>query len=336
MNSLTKPKGFFEISSAKVRPEISILMPIFEQSKYIKDSVLSVLKQNSIVPEIIISDDASSDDTFEIALNTVKEWLANNECVHRIWMRKGLRRLWRDHLPFLVDAASCEIVCQAHGDDMSVPDRARILLDIFCKFPGTSLVASEALTINEDNETLDEERPLGDEIKVSRIDYAHIVECCNPYLIGFSQAWRRDLLAPFKRLDRKFAAVAHDRILPFRAALVGKVYLIRSQLILRREHADAAHNLIFDEPETDGNFGWALSHISAKHAMRQDLEAYYSLKQISEQKFSELVHLIQKSIDADVNLLSETYRTQTIANRQIAWVDKDTLKELRMKRLTKP
>lgn len=335
MNSLTKLKDFFEISAAKITPEISILMPIFEQSKYIKDALLSVLKQNGITAEIIISDDASSDNTFEIALSAVKEWLARNECAHRILMRKGLSRLWRDHLPLLVDAASCNIVCQAHGDDLSMPDRARVLLNVFRTFPDASLVASEGLTINEDNKILGKKRPLKGEIKVLKIDDADIVACSHPYLIGFSQAWRRDLLAPFTRLDRQFAAVAHDRILPFRAALVGDVYLIKSQLVLRREHADAARNSIFDEPETNGKFGWSLSRITAKHAMRRDLETLYSKKQLTEERFNELGHLIQKSMDTDIDLLSDTYRSQVFANRQIAWVDRDTLKELQNSREAK-
>ncbi|MHB8096633.1 MAG: glycosyltransferase, partial [Erysipelotrichaceae bacterium] len=82
-----KPEDFVEIWPGKSSPEISILMPIFEQPKYIKESVISVLNQMGVVAEVIISDDSSSDNTYDAALASVKEFLEENDCAHRILMR---------------------------------------------------------------------------------------------------------------------------------------------------------------------------------------------------------------------------------------------------------
>ena len=49
--------------------EVSILMPVFNQQDYIEESILSVIDQTFSNWELVISDDCSSDNTFEIALN---------------------------------------------------------------------------------------------------------------------------------------------------------------------------------------------------------------------------------------------------------------------------
>jgi glycosyltransferase involved in cell wall biosynthesis len=327
-----KSGDFIEIWPGKGFPEISILMPIFEQPKYIKESVVSVLNQVDVIAEVIISDDASSDGTYDIALASVKEFLEDNDCTHRILMRKGSQRLWRDHLPLLVEKASCEIVCQAHGDDISLPNRAKFIVHIFKHMPQVSLLASEAFLIDQNNKFINKQRPTSNEVKLSRIHYEEIIKCEHPYLIGFSQAWRRDLLTFFPRLDRQFAATSHDRILPFRASLVGEVYIINSQLIARREHSDAARYLMFDEPETKGNFGWTLTRIAAKDAMLKDLKLAYSMGKLSEEVVQQLQTLMAELMERDISILSEAYRKQTFSGRQIAWVDQSTLKDIRKKR----
>jgi glycosyltransferase involved in cell wall biosynthesis len=326
-------EGFIELWPGKGKPEISILMPLFEQSKYVAQSLRSVLGQKRVVAEIIISDDASNDDTYAIALRVVQDWISTHNPDHKILLRRGSERLWRDHLPLLVEQATCNIVCQAHGDDISIPDRAHVLVNVFKALPKTTLVASEAVLINQDNVLLNQQRPVGTEVSLSKINYEDIVSCKHPYLIGFSQAWRRDALTLFPRLDRNFAAVAHDRILPFRASLVGDVYLIKSQLVMRRDHADAARHLMFDEPDTNGKFGWRLTRIAAKTAMRQDLNLAYKLGKVSKQRFLQTLNLISKLMGADISVLLEAYRQQTYANRQIAWVNHTTLKELRSQHL---
>lgn len=333
-NNLNKSDNFILISSGKGKPELSILMPIFNQAEFIKESLHSVLKQRGVIAEIIVSDDSSSDNTYELALKTIKNWLQKNECHHRILIRKGLSRLWRDHLPLLADKASCNILCQAHGDDFSLPDRARIIVYLFKKIPDASLFCSEAFYINKQNQIIGKRKPKN-KISLEKITYDVLVNGHHPFLIGFSQAWRKDLQAPFIRLDRSFAATAHDRILPFRAALVGEVYLINSELVGRRNHENAARHLIFDEPGTNGRFGWSLSHISAKNAMLKDIKTLYLVGKISKQKHNELNSLIQKSINADVTALTEAYRQQTFSGRNLAWVDSETLMDIRSKRLVK-
>jgi glycosyltransferase involved in cell wall biosynthesis len=328
-----KPNVFVEVWPGEGAPEISILMPIFQQSGYIRDAVYSVLEQRGIVAEIIISDDGSKDETLSRAIQAVDEWLQARGSRHRIVMRRGVDRLWRDHLALLADTAHCDLVCQAHGDDISHPDRGRILLKVFNARPKTALVASECVIIDVNGRLLtNQPRPISNEIALTPVDFDEILRCRNPWLIGFSQAWRRSALADFARLDRNYAATSHDRILPFRAALVGEVFIVRSDLIKRRHHDEAASRLMFDEPETNGRFGWALTRLDALRAMRRDLAQAQALKLISVEKSQELIQKIIQQFAENTTQLLDTHLLQTKANRQISWVDYDTIRQPRESR----
>ncbi|MTW22759.1 glycosyltransferase [Allochromatium palmeri] len=327
------PDAFVEVWPGEGPPEISVLMPIFHQTRYVRDAVLSILAQRGAVTEIIISDDGSTDDTFETAWRTVQDWLNARGSQHRILMRRGSERLWRDHQALLVDRASCDLVCYAHGDDVSHPGRARILVRVFNHRPEVTLLASEASSIDARGRNIGEERPVSRDIYLRHLSFEDILQYRSPFLIGFSQAWRRSSVASFPRLDRDFAAVSHDRILPFRAALTGKVALIRSQLIKRRLHPEAAHYLMFDEPDTSPKFGLSLNGLVARTAMKQDLALARSLEMVEERQYQDLLAEIDRLMGEAIETLLMTHRFQTRANRQIAWVDDETLRQLRWKRL---
>ena len=59
--------NFVTIHSGSDQPEISIVVPIYNCEKFVVDAVTSVLNQEGVVAEILISDDASTDNTFIVA-----------------------------------------------------------------------------------------------------------------------------------------------------------------------------------------------------------------------------------------------------------------------------
>ena len=327
------PDVFVEIWPGAGAPEISILMPIYQQPRYVREAIFSILAQHGVATEIIISDDGSSDETFPLAWQAVQEWLTARGSQHRIVMRRGSERLWRDHLPLLVDTARCDLVCQAHGDDISHPDRARVLVAVFKARPKSALLASEAQIVDANGQLVEKPRPAERELKLMPVGFDEIISCQARFLIGFSQAWRRSAMVSFTRLDRDYAAVSHDRILPFRAALAGEVFMLRPPLIKRRVHDAAATALMFDEPDTQGQFGWSLSKLTALDAMKRDLARARALQMVDEEQSLNLSRKIAGLITERTTSLLGAHRFQTKANRQIAWVDDETLRQVRGKRL---
>jgi hypothetical protein len=318
------PENFVQVNPSKGIPQIAFLMPVYQQAQFVAAAIESVLGQKDIVAEIIVSDDASTDGTFAIAEKTIRQWLVQHDCPHRIIVRRGHNRLWRDHLPLLVEAATCDVVCQAHGDDISHQLRGKILLNVFGQFPKATLVASQGVIIDSMGVKRGSEKKVDDNVQVRLLRTKEIIPG-HPDVVGFSQAWRRHKVAKFPRLDRSRAAVAHDRILPFRAAIVGEVYVVNEQLVLRRHHPMAAHKLMFHEPGTQGKFAWNLTRLVHLSAMLEDLEHAVQSGMVNQEQGDLLVKAIHLVMAKSTSHVVGAYREQMLAGRQIAWVDDDVM-----------
>jgi len=232
--------------------------------------------------------------------------------------------LWRDHLPLLVDNASCDVVCQAHGDDLSVPARCRVLVDAFHSDPLISLVTSEEAPFHGGGH---------------RVEAADLTEKLEPFkhdeildthrlLIGALLAWRKSAVRRFHRLDRDFSAASHDRILAFRASLAGKVMLLKSPLVRRRVHPLQASRLMFHERDKRCRFGHSLFRISAFLAMKRDLDRACELGLIDRTKKDALEGEIDRRLSVFQQRLVESFRVYTLAGKRIMWVEEDAIREV--------
>lgn len=308
-----------EMSRGLGPPEISILMPVFEQAEHVRAAVLSVLAQRGVVAEIIISDDSSADGTYSAVHEGIKEALLSKTVPHRVVLRRGRQRLWRDHLPLLVEMAQSDIVCQAHGDDLAHADRARKIVEVFRQFPHCSMVASayEVIPAHASGE-------LGQKLLVPSITERQVI-CGHPNLLGCNMAWRRSRMLGFTRLDTAFSPVSHDRILAFRALLSGSILLLEQSLVQRREHAKQAHRLSFDEPDPTGMFGWSIMGLVHLFAMKRDLATACAAGLVNPQQQQALASTLDDVIAAVNYDIVESYGTHTRNGLHIAWIDRATM-----------
>ncbi len=305
---------------------MSILMPLYNQSKHVEAAISSVLAQEGVVAEIVISDDASTDATLDEALRVVGVWLSKRECRHRIVVRAGGTRLWRDHLPLLVDNSICDVVCQAHGDDLSARGRCRALIDAFNSDPLISLVASEEGPLHGVRRARHRAEATDLARQLEPLTYGEILDR-HPLLIGAFLAWRKSAVHCFHRLDRGFSAASHDRILTFRASLTGKVMLLKLPLVRRRSHPFQASRLMFHEPDRHCRFGGSLFRISAFLAMKQDLDRACELGRIDRMKRDMLEGEIDRRLSVFQQELAESFRVYTLAGKRIAWVDDSAIQK---------
>lgn len=317
---------FVELFRSGKAPQISVLMPAYRQGASIAAAVDSMLDQRKVVAEIIISDDASGDRTFECALETVRRRLVARGTDHHIVMRRGDVRLWRDHLPLLVEQASCDLVCQAHGDDQSHPLRASLLVRAFRARPDVTMLCSESVNMDPGGSLA--WAALAANIALQTYSFPQIIRQRDPHLIGFSQAWRRSVVAGFPQLASSFSAVGHDRILPLRCAMAGKVCLVRSPLVHRGVHGQQASRLMFDEPGI-GSFGWNLCRISVIAAMLQDVGSALDSRLIDSETADRLRALMRTENETSLDRMLTAFRTLTAAGRQIAWVDESMLRVIK-------
>ncbi len=322
MSKLDKQFGdsFITVQDSDKPPQLSILMPIHNCQGYIQEALLSVLAQQRAIAEIIISDDASTDSTFNQVLETIEQWLEKTPQTHRIVLRRGSERLRRDHLHLLVNKASCDIVCQAHGDDISNPLRAAYLLGCF----STSQLRANMVFINPDLIGGDGRllRGLGvlpEQMGLSKVTYEMIFGA-HDALIGATMAWRKSVLSQFPQLTTNLAAFGHDRVMAFRSYLLGGCFLINAPLIKRRiHHANWSKNLFQQPKAVQVNFGGSLVRLSFFSRMKEDLEIAHNNCWISANRFQLLKNLLEGRLEVSVNELLDSTSALTRLGYTVNW-----------------
>ena len=124
------------------RPNISVCIAAYQGQRYIGSQLRSIIEQLSAQDEIIIVDDCSTDGTCSEVCAVQDRRLillrnAKNEGVLRSFERA-------------LSHSSGEIIFLSDQDDLWLPNKVKIVLDAFSSDPGLTLVASDAIVIDED------------------------------------------------------------------------------------------------------------------------------------------------------------------------------------------
>lgn len=115
-------------------PLISVVMPIYNCEKYIRESVQSVLNQTFENFELIIIDDCSTDDTIAI----INEFSDNRINLYEKEINSGLI----DSLNFGFSIAKGEFIARMDGDDICLSERFEKQVDFLNKNPDVIMVGT--------------------------------------------------------------------------------------------------------------------------------------------------------------------------------------------------
>lgn len=108
-------------NKAQVRPLVTFALFAYNQEKYIREAIEGAFAQTYEPLEIIISDDCSTDNTYEIIKKMVKEYKGP----HRVLARKNLQNVGiACHFDILIRKSKGELFIIAAGDDVSMADRS--------------------------------------------------------------------------------------------------------------------------------------------------------------------------------------------------------------------
>lgn len=148
---------------------ISIGMPVYNGSQYIRRSLDALFSQTYQKLELIISDDFSSDDTFKIC-----EEYAKRDA--RIKLIRQSRRLGQfDNFRYVADKADGEYFMWAAQDDWWDPRFIEILKKALDERPNYSLAMSSYVRFYDDGEFLSEIKFDG-ENDITNLSYAKVLE----------------------------------------------------------------------------------------------------------------------------------------------------------------
>lgn len=128
------------------RPKVSVCVASYRGERYVSLQLRSILGQLSAADEVIVVDDSSEDGTCDkiFALQDPRVRVIRNP------MNQGVLRSFETALSI----SSGEIVFLSDQDDLWLPKKVETVLETFLQDPDLVLVASDAILIDENGNTI--------------------------------------------------------------------------------------------------------------------------------------------------------------------------------------
>lgn len=217
----------------------SILLLCFRDRAYIDEAIAGALAQ-TVPCEILVSNDASDDGTYERAC----ELAARYRGPHAIRVRRNERNVGvAAHLSLAVPQVSGAVVVMMAGDDVSRPDRVERLLRVFDSDAGVMAVDSAFEAIDATGNPL----PLRMTLRRERFGLPFMVASGRLMgLLGATLAFRREVLERFGAIRGPI----EDNALSLRAALLGECARLREPLVRYRQHPGSVSSGVFARGES--------------------------------------------------------------------------------------
>lgn len=130
-------------SPEQPQPIVSILVPVYNHEKFIRETIESILSQTYHNWELLVVDDCSTDGSWDIMQEYAKK--DSRVRVFRNEQNKGLIPNWK----FLIDTSRGEYISFLEGDDLYYRDNLEAKVRIFEKYPDLGMVYCNFNVIDE-------------------------------------------------------------------------------------------------------------------------------------------------------------------------------------------
>lgn len=284
------------------RPLISFALFAYNQEKFIRRAVEAVLGQTYDPLEIILSDDASSDNTAAIINRLAAVYDGPHQVIVNINEKNfGLAA----HINKVMRMVSGDLIIIAAGDDVSIPRRTEIIVKAWAHAGFPPAICSDFQLIDENDVELYDEKinsklflPIKNETRVH--NFERFIKNSVPSLIGCTEAWRKDLITKFPPLLEN--VWYEDKAFSFRAWLLGEIHYVPERLVKYRQHgksisyneviAPVAHDQVVAIEKCTSIKITRL--ITLLENYRNDLDSQYSVQSLDVSTYNKLVKLIEK------------------------------------------
>lgn len=211
------------------RPLVSLVVVSYNNASFLAEAVASAFEQDYSPLEIILSDDASSDESHTV----LRRMAAQYRGPHTVRVNRNSRNLGVSvHLCRCATMAKGELIVGAAGDDVSVPWRVTSIVRRWVEAGMRPMSLFSNSTIIDEN---GEHRGLSFAREPSFArnldDFKNRGRC---WLTGCSHAFSRALVDEFAQIDGRI--LQEDGALAFRAVLRGGIEYIPDPLVLYRQH----------------------------------------------------------------------------------------------------
>lgn len=251
-------------------PSVSFVLLSYNQERFIRDAVQSVLSQDHTPLEIILSDDSSTDGTYEIMQAMTNAYRGKHSVrLNRTDTNRGIA----SHFQQAFRLTTGDLVVYGEGDDISIPERVSTILKEWGKHHYShSALFSNAVKIT----------PSGQEMGLMHDQntlFTHterngIRICTRPMASGCSIAFSRYVMSSFGPLDGRM--MGNDVVLNWRANLLNGICYIAKPLIKYRVHPGGVSNNLMNIRDRDVYLReiekWSRDRLMRIAQMRRDLD----------------------------------------------------------------
>tara|TARA_R100001369_G_scaffold86950_1_gene121964 strand:- start:8673 stop:9608 length:936 start_codon:yes stop_codon:yes gene_type:complete len=219
-----------------MKPLTTLILLAYNHEKFIESAVRSVLNQDYENIEIIISDDCSTDATFQKASDATKSYLSNKNVI----LNKNDKNLGLTaHFNKLLQMANGEIIVIAAGDDISLPNRVTQSVNILLEHKDVSFVSFNEELIDSNGNV----SSIGKRVSFSglhKFNLKNYMEGEEIPFSGASRAFRKDIYNYFGNLNNDCPTEDTPYIL--RGLMMGKTAISSDIAIQYRRHDNNLSN----------------------------------------------------------------------------------------------
>ena len=200
--------------------KVCVLMSTYNGEKYLKEQLDSILNQNSIIVDILIRDDGSTDKTLNILDEYNKKY--NNI---RYYTGENLKSA-KSFLDLLFTVGEYDYYSFSDQDD--VWDRDKLLVAVSKLKEGYNLYGCKKKIVNSNLEPLNKEDEIPSSLKLGNV----ILRC---RISGCTMVFNRELRNYLLKCSPKIISM-HDSWVLKVAVSTGKVFYDENEYILYRQH----------------------------------------------------------------------------------------------------
>lgn len=210
------------------RPLVSFVILTYNQERYIGEAIKGALSQTYENMEIIVSDDCSTDHTYDRAQQTIEEYKGE----------KNIRLLRNEanmglvpHVNKILNLCEGVYIALAGGDDISLPTRIERSVDLL-EDERVTATCGQSEVINEKGETVKE--AISCDVSYWKINDEYVRDLT--FMTGgFGLTFKREVFFDFGDLNPK--TPGEDSTLRFRALLMGSLAVSGHCYIKYRVHS---------------------------------------------------------------------------------------------------
>lgn len=214
-------------STSQTSPRrVAFLMLTYNQASLVRESAQACLAQACEPLDIIFSDDASKDNTYEVLQEVARDYKGpHNLIVRRNEKNAGIG----EHFNILIESFKNELFIASAGDDISLPNRAATLIKAWDDSEQkVDLISSHCRQMAYDG-------TVGRQVNTDDLSVVTpqtwLVK--RPYIIGATHAFTRRLHTRFGPFSSDLTG--EDQIMTFRALCAGGAVTVNEALVLYRD-----------------------------------------------------------------------------------------------------